>query len=264
MGFCRVLSIVAAALLLAVPLAAHAQSVVRLTNGEWPPYHSEEAPHYGVASHIVAEAFRLQGIGVLYGFFPWRRALDLARIGEWDGAATWLKSADRERDFYFSEPVLDSQYVFFHLKDAPFAWSSIGDLAKYRLGITNEYFYGHEFMDALKNGQLQAEGVPSDEQNFRKLLAGRIDAFPIDKRVAIALLKKHFSAPEIHRLAYDARPLYSEPLHLLLSKKNPANRKLIEEFNKGLKKLKANGQYEAYLREVSTLNVAAGAPPPVK
>jgi polar amino acid transport system substrate-binding protein len=42
--------------------------------------------------------------------------------------------------------------------------------------------------------------------------------------------------------------LREDPLHLLLSKSNPKNQKLMELFNKGLKKLKESGDYDRYMQ----------------
>ena len=95
---------------------AFAQETIRITNGEWPPYLSEKLKHNGLASRIVREAFELEGIQVVYDFFPWNRSLMLAQTGEWDGTAVWLRSPEREQEFYISDPVVQSTYVFFHLK----------------------------------------------------------------------------------------------------------------------------------------------------
>ena len=46
------------------------QTVVGLTNGEWPPYTSQNLKNYGVFSPIVSEAFELEGMTVEYTFFP--------------------------------------------------------------------------------------------------------------------------------------------------------------------------------------------------
>ena len=249
-------------LLLAFHLAApvQAERIVRITNGEWPPYLSEHLPHYGIASRIVTEAFALQGIAVQYGFFPWPRALASAKTGIWDGTAVWQHSEERERDFYFSEPVFDSGgYVFFHLKKTAFTWSNIDDLARYRIGITNDYFYGEEFQSAVKLGKLAVEGVTSEEQNFRKLLGERIDAFPIIAVVGFAMLNQHFPPSEASRITHHPKILYNKPMFLLLSKKDPRNQKLMEEFNQGLQKLKASGKFDVYLRAALIPAPAPGA-----
>ncbi len=52
---------------------SHAETTIRLTNGEWEPCMGEHCPHYGLSSHIVTEAFKLVGINVKWSFFPWKR-----------------------------------------------------------------------------------------------------------------------------------------------------------------------------------------------
>ncbi len=47
------------ALLLAISLhsPANSKEIIRLTNGEWKPYQSEELPGYGPYSELVKQAF---------------------------------------------------------------------------------------------------------------------------------------------------------------------------------------------------------------
>jgi polar amino acid transport system substrate-binding protein len=230
-------------------IRVRAQRVVRLASGEWPPFLSQHLPHYGIASRIVTEAFAVQDIRVQYGFFPWRRSLRLAQSGEWDGTALWLKSEARMRDFYFSEPVMHAEYVFFHRKTMPFDWAQITDLVEHRIGISNDYFYGEEFERAVKDGLVNVESVPTDELNFRKLLGGRIDLFPMDRVAGNALLRERFTPEESGLLTFHPSPLYRDAMYLLLSRKRPQNRQLIRTFNAGLEKLRASGKLEAYLKE---------------
>ncbi|HYD58843.1 MAG TPA: transporter substrate-binding domain-containing protein [Noviherbaspirillum sp.] len=230
-------------------ILARAERMVRLAIGEWPPFLSEHLPHYGIGSRIITEAFAAQGLRVQYGFFPWRRSLRLAQSGEWDGTALWLKSEARMRDFYFSEPVMYAEYVFFHRKTMPFDWSQITDLVEYRIGISNDYFYGKEFECAVKAGLVNVESVPKDELNLRKLLHGRIDLFPMDRVAGNALLQERFTPEESRLLTAHPRPLYHDAMYLLLGRKRPQNRQLTRTFNAGLEGLRASGKLEAYLKE---------------
>ncbi|MBA3530656.1 MAG: transporter substrate-binding domain-containing protein [Ardenticatenales bacterium] len=224
-------------------------NTIRLTNGEWPPYLSETLPHKGLASRIVTEAFATQGFTVEYGFFPWPRALSLAQEGAWDGSAVWFKNAEREKDFYFSEPVMDSQYVFFHLKSYPFEWEEMEDLAEVRIGATLEYDYGEAFTQAEEAGIISVERIPADEQNFSKLLGGRIDVFPLDLEVGLSMLRKNFTPEEMEQITYHPLPIRSDPGYLLLSRKVEGNAELIDVFNAGLEELRANGQLQQFVEE---------------
>jgi polar amino acid transport system substrate-binding protein len=227
-----------------------AEETIRITNGEWPPYLSEQLKFYGVASRIVTDAFALEGVTVTYGFFPWKRALVLAQEGDWDASAVWLWSEERAENFYISDPVIKSTYVFFHLKSSPFEWEVINDLKGRRIGATLGYNYGEQFEQAEKNGAIEVDRVPEDEVNFKKLLAGRIDVFPMDKEVGYTMLRKLFKPEEIELFTHHPTPLRADPLHLLLSKKVEKNKRLIELFNKGLKRLQESGKIDQYLEGV--------------
>lgn len=223
---------------------------LRLTNGEWPPYLGEHLPHHGVASRIVAEAFALQGIEVQWEFHPWARSLKLAEQGRRDGSAVWLYSAERERLFHISDPVVESGYHLFHRKSRAFDWNQIDDLRGLRIAATRGYDYGAAFQQAEAAGALRVTRLTSDEQGFRQLLAGRVELFPMDKVVGFDLLHQHFSAADRARLSFHPKALRSDSLHLLLSREVPGNAERIERFNRGLAQLRDSGKVAQYLLEI--------------
>lgn len=243
----RVLVLILSAVLL-MPAQA-GERVVRIANGEWPPYSGENLAYYGLASRIVTEAFKREGVTVHYGFFPWRRAYLLAMTSGWDGTAVWSRNDERAQHFYYSDPVVESDTVFFHLKTTRFSWNSIDDLSGYVVGVTNGYYYHPALDSAIKAGKVHVQVGASDEQNLRKLLAGRIDVFPIERLVAMALLRAHFTPEEAARLTFNSKRVNVEQLHLLLGKQRPENRELIDEFNKGLKKLRDEGRIDLFMKE---------------
>ena len=241
--------LLAAFILISLTTVSSAEEVVRITVGEWPPYHSKELPHYGLASRIITEAFLMEGVKVSYGFFPWPRALILAQKHEWDGTAVWFRNPEREAAFYISDPVIEAKDVFFHLKEFKFDWKGFDDLKQYRIGATQDYYYGPEFQKAEQEERIQVERATSDEINLKKLLRDRFDIFPLELRVGLNMLRKKFSPQEIERITYHPKLIYSEFGYLLLSKKQQKNRYLISIFNRGLKKLKESGKYEALFLE---------------
>jgi polar amino acid transport system substrate-binding protein len=91
-------------LLLLIPLflaSGVTADTLRLTSGEWPPFHGAELPSQGVATRIINEAFALEGIEVQWEFLPWARSLQLAAQGQRAGTAVWRRNADRERLFFY-------------------------------------------------------------------------------------------------------------------------------------------------------------------
>ncbi|MCH8498808.1 MAG: transporter substrate-binding domain-containing protein [Marinobacter sp.] len=236
-------------LLLFVVASAHAGEQVRLTNGEWPPYLSEQLPHYGLASRIVTEAFQRAGIEVEYGFFPWSRSLFLAENGSWDGSVVWLRSPEREQRFHFSEPVITSGYVWFHLADRAFDWQTMDDLTGMVVGATLKYDYGAAFDEAEASGIISVQRVPRDELNFLKLLHGRIDVFPMDRIVGLDMLRRHHPPEVVARITYHDLPLRNDPLHLIMSLDIPENADRIRRFNASLKAMREAGVIERFLQE---------------
>ncbi len=239
--------VVAIVWILCIPTSIFAEEKIRITIGEWPPFISEHLKHYGVISHIVTEAFALEGIKVEYGFFPWKRAYIYAEKGKWDGTAGWSPFPERGKVFYMSNVIHADKNVFFHLKSYRFDWNTIDDLKGIPIGGTIGFKYGEEFENAKKAGKIKMQYVAHEEYNFSKLLLGRIKIFPDSKEVGYFLLHKHFSPEEVQLFTHHPKHLYMETMAVLLSKKIKRNQRMIQFFNRGFQRLKDNGMLDQYL-----------------
>nr|WP_269783403.1 transporter substrate-binding domain-containing protein [Marinibactrum halimedae] len=211
-----------------------------MANGEWPPYTSEKLTYYGIYSHIVSEAFAMEGIEVKYQFTPWARGYNDVKSGVIDGSITWAKTPEKETEVIFSDPVFIHQKVIFHLTSLDFNWETIEDLKGLSIGATREYTYGHEFDFATKQKMLHVEFTQTDLQSMKKLLASRIDLFPADINVGYNLLHTHFNRQAISLVTHHNRSIQEVYTHVIFSKKNPErSTRLAITFNNGLRKLKA-------------------------
>ncbi len=226
--------------------AADTDRTVRLTNGEWPPYTSEKLKHGGVFTHLVTEAFKHSGYRTEYEYHPWNRSYQIAQQGQADGSLTWAPTPEREADFIFSDPVTLNKKVIFHLRSFEFDWKTIQDLEGLRIGATDKYTYGNEFDLAAKSGQLTVEYVSADELNIRKLLAGRIQIFPMEIEVGYALLDRELESSQTRLITNHPRPIQITPICVAISRKIDKHRaqSLIEALNKGLEHLRSSGRYE--------------------
>jgi len=230
-------------------IGARAAETIRITNGEWQPFLSKDAPHYGFASHIVTEAFALVGVEVEYGFFPWKRSFKLAKEGTWDGSVVWVDSDERREHFLYSDAVVPSKMAFFHLKGSDFDWNSYEDLRGIRIGGTLEYAYSEEFDAAEKAGIIKTNRAPSDEIGLKKLLKGRIEAFPGEVMVTYAQIRDTFSQKEAALFTHHPKAINEDPMHLLLSKKVAESEAMLELFNNGLRQLVASGRYDQIIAD---------------
>ena len=66
---------------LSFSFSTFAEDTINLTNGEWPPYLSEQLPENGFASAVVRESLNAVGMNVRYGYYPWKRAYLYAKNG---------------------------------------------------------------------------------------------------------------------------------------------------------------------------------------
>ncbi|WP_020406249.1 substrate-binding periplasmic protein [Hahella ganghwensis] len=228
------------------------EKIVNLANGEWPPYHSQSLEHFGIASQIITEAFLLEGIQVKYHFLPWKRGMVMAKDGKLDGTAVWRHKRDFEKNFFFSDTIIKSQAVFFHLKSFDFDWDRFTELKSLNIGGTIGYGYNDDYTKAEKSQQYHISRSNSDEVNFKMLLAGYIDVFPITTEVGYFILKKHFSSAERQLITHHPKSLTPEnerSLHLLLTKANTENLEVLKRFNRGLAKLKQQDRVNQIIRE---------------
>lgn len=226
---------------------ATADDSVYLSNGEWPPYLGKDLPQHGIASHIVARAFALVGVTTKYDFLPWKRALVMAANGSYDGSVVWSRSDDREEDFLYSDPVVNTREVFFYRRGMRFDWQSYEDLNPFIVGVSRGYFYGSPFHDALDANLFPVEIAETDLKNLQKLLLGRIDLFVVEQKVGEYILKRNFERQEIERLAFHPRPVRETYHYLIISKAAENAQSLVEQFNTGLRLLRQSGEYERIL-----------------
>ncbi len=233
------------ALLFAIP-ATHARTIT-LSTGEWPPYFDSSLDNHGLLAQIITEAYDNVGISVDYSFLPWSRALAMAHHGTYDGSAAWSCTAARSENFHFSQPILPLYYVFFVRKDSQFDWRQIDDLKGLTIGLTQDYAYGDQLTSAVDRGLVNTDMTASDESNFRKLQAGRIDLFPMDPLTGLQMIDRLFSGAEARQLTYHPRPIHQASYHLIFSRQQDNGGELAQQFNRGLEALRSSGRFAEIL-----------------
>ena len=223
-----------------------AKETIYITTGEWSPYTTEKLRHKGIVLRIISAAFELEGVNVKYSFYPWQRALNKVKNGNFDATAIWYHDKDREKYFYHSNPVMSFKEVFFHLKSYNFNWNKWEDLK----GQVSGGIIGFTVTKLLKEKEKEIgfslETVASDEINFKKLLRGRINIFPAGISVGNQLLSTMFTKDEASRITYHNKAITQGEAFLLFSKKVKRSPRLLKLFNNGLKKLKESGKYKQF------------------
>jgi polar amino acid transport system substrate-binding protein len=125
-------------------------------------------------------------------------------------------------------------------------WKTLDDLKNYKFGATRGYTYTKEFWEAEESKRLDADVTDSDRQNFKKLLAGRIDIFPSGLVNGYSILRKEFDASESDLISFHPKPLSKTTGHLALTRSSKNSGNLLRIFNQGLAELKKEGLYNKF------------------
>jgi len=239
----RMLAVIA---LLTMSLMARAEVVV-ISTGEFAPWTGEKLQGGGFVNRLVQEAYRRVGITVSFKYVPWQRALEELHSGNVQASSFWADDPARVKEYLLSDPVSEHRELLFHRKDKNIGkWHRLGDLGKYRFGATRSYTYTKEFWDLGKNGVLKIEVSADDESNVRKMLAGRIDIFPMDEFSGWTLLGSNAFPVGTHDLVMAEPHPFSVLYGHLMVRRNAEGARLIRLFNAGLAKMKADGTLDTY------------------
>ncbi|MEM8775301.1 MAG: transporter substrate-binding domain-containing protein [Pseudomonadota bacterium] len=191
----------------------------RVTTGEYPPFTGQALSEDGSVNSIVWELAETAGLAVSFQYLPWKRALEAARTGKYAASSFWYFSEEREEDFIHVGPILNDRLVFFHRTDLDLEnWNEISDLAGYRIGAVTGYTYSAEFWQLGETGVLDIDVGPSDAANLRKLMAGRIDMFPMSEQVGYHLIDQLFTSEQAAQLTIQEQPLQVSEGYLLVSR----------------------------------------------
>jgi polar amino acid transport system substrate-binding protein len=218
---------------------------ITMTNGEWAPYMSQKLKHDGFVSDLVVQAFKKEGVDVKWVFLPWKRAFEEAKSGKYAGSAIWGKTDERAKDFLFTKGVVTLKNVFFIKKGSNFSWNTIDDLKNKKLGGIIGYAYGGGIDKAEKAGIIKINRIGNNAGNYKKLVAGRLDAVLDAVQVGYTTARQAGVGDQVEPYK---KPFESREYSVIISKKTPNAAKLVETFNKGLDALKASGEYDAILK----------------
>ena len=231
--------------------SASTEKTVTIATLEYPPWTGEKLKHDGFVNHVITESFQLMGYTAAYTYLPWKRGLAETRDGKYSALSYVYLSKERGKEFYLSDPISEEKIVLFHLKSNPIRdWTTLDDLKNYKFGATRGYTYTKEFWEAAESKRLEVDETDSDEQNFKKLLAGRIDIFPSGLVNGYSILKKEFDAGTSDLITFHPKPLSQTTGHLAFSRSRKDSENLLRVFNQGLAELKKRGLYDKFREDL--------------
>ncbi len=158
-----------------MPVMLHAQEPLHIVVDVWPPYVVQEGDELtGADVEITKAVFASMNQPISLELLPWKRCLTMVENQQADAILDASITTEREKFLYFpEEPISNGVTVFFKKKVDALPFQNLHDLKNLRVGAISGYSYCDE-IDNLPFFD-QFERVSALEQNFQKLLLGRID-----------------------------------------------------------------------------------------
>lgn len=236
--------------LLALTSLAQAETI-KVSTGEYAPFTGESLPNGGVVNGLVSRVAEQAGVTIEYEYMPWKRALEVARDGQVQASSYWGERPDQSGLTMVGPFTLDRN-VLFYRKDKPVAeFEDLTELTGVVIGVTHGYSYTPVFWANVENGSIQTQTAKDDASNFRKLLAGRIDAFIVDEYVGHYLLEQEFTAEERAQLGATQSALMGSGGFLQISLKAEGGADLAARLQAAYDEMKASGALDAARSELS-------------
>ena len=236
--FCLLRAVLIASLLFAAPpLLARDVSMLTLN---WAPHYAADLPEQGLTTALVRAAFRAGGHSAEIDFVPWSRALKEVEEGKADIVMGAYYNEERTQKYIYSD-------VIYHLNLGLIArpgidrsrYESLRELSEYTIGVARGFANSEEF-DAATYLDKQVASTPL--LNIRKLFRGRIDMAVMNFDLFRYEARKEGFC--ISDATFMDPPLSTEGLYVMASRNIPDGEQLIQDFNRGLATIRANGEFD--------------------
>lgn len=225
--------------------SGQAETVTVAAEDDWAPYSSikpDRSGPTGLSPDLVKAAFKTQGIDVRFVVLPFPRCLHYAQSGTVVACFNTTRTdANKDTFHWHPTPLFQEELAIFARADAPERELSQQDLHGRTVGVTIGYTYPTDFMGDSRITRLSAA---SDSNLLKMLVARRVDYILLNTMPGYHRLKHE---PALVGKVKRVGRIRMDSFWLSFSKTHPDGRRLSEAFERGLKAIKANGQYDSMM-----------------
>lgn len=222
--------------------------ILKLVTGEYAPFSGEKLSQGGISTQVVKAVFNEVNQDVTVEFIPWNRAMNYLKNGAVAGSFPWTKNDEREAIMYFSDPIHLYQMISFVKKgtDLEKNFTLVGKKICLASGW-NDAFLKKFDADKMK---YTIERPINMESCFQMLALGRVDIVSMNEYVGRDLAAKIF--PKASPIVGLKNKYFDDGLGLyfIIPKIYPNSKKILSEFNRGLKIIKNNGKYNLIVKDL--------------
>lgn len=217
---------------------ATGRTIIDLVTGDdFKPYTDEELPEGGLASEIVATAFRNLGYDPVIDYINWSSALDLSGRGKFAATWPWVPTAERKEKFFYSVPLAEELTFAYWNKDSPKSFDQISDLTGHQVCRAAGYFT--DFLDALiDSGQIGFHQEKNIKECWIGLADGTYDFVAQGEYEAIAQLAELDLSD---RFVRSDNVVATKTLHLVFPKSVQESEGLRDQFNQAFRDMERSG-----------------------
>lgn len=191
-----------AAMALAITTSTLAMAApLKVCTTDWPPFTISDAQSKAVTgthTELATAAFKRAGYDVQIESVAWERCLKDIETGGYDAAySASFKDERAAYSVYTQRPLQTLSYVLVVRKGTKHGWDQAKDGSKLPQPVAAPR--GYSITADLKKmpGVTVEESAITDSQNFKKLLAARLDAMAVEETVLKSLVKASDSADKI-------------------------------------------------------------------
>jgi polar amino acid transport system substrate-binding protein len=220
-----------------IGMGSSSAQTLTIATGEYEPFVSEKLPQGGVTAQIVTAAFKSQGAEIAFDYVPWKRGFEDSRSGRYAGTFPYLKTAEREAEFLYSDAIIADRLRLFARSDKADARGGSGKSICIPIGYDQTMLQGF-----ISKNNLTVESPVEMINCFKMLESGRVNLIWSSEAVASNLIDSLFGKKS-QIIALDEALAPATEYFFIVAKKHPDAAALIARFNAGLKQIKSNGSY---------------------
>ena len=235
-------------MIFALLINAHAEKIEPLkitlaAEDGWPPFADQVGS--GISHNLIKQAFQQVNVEVSTIVVPYSRGLIMTERGSVDGVFNVTREQSTVNRFVFGNvPLFTATASFFFTKDKPVSLTDKWQIPiNSVVGIIEDYEYGDDFLELVKQRKLHIIKVDSQRQLINLLLVERIDAAIMYDLVADVYIKQMGVKDAI----YSTFNNHTSEIFVAFSKKNPQSIHLSKLLDEGLLRLKKQGKYDKLL-----------------
>ncbi|HVJ43442.1 MAG TPA: transporter substrate-binding domain-containing protein [Dongiaceae bacterium] len=217
-----------------------------VTGPDYKPFTDPDLPMGGMHSQIVRAAFAKVGDKVDITFEPWARGYAETRRLAFDGTFPYVPSAEREKDFLYSDVMFVILSRAFVMADSRLTVATVDELADRTMCSPNGYVLPDKIQALVDRKAVKLERAAGMEECFKMLQMHRLDF------VVCSDIQGRATSLRLWGKEDAVRPLgldLAQPTHrLIVSREHPDAARIIADFNRGLAMLKASGEFDIIVK----------------